>query len=329
MTNDETLTLAVDAESGKRGRGAWMAAVAAGSLATEPERTVYFTVAGHEKRLTERLETFGHNPERIRIRDTSSTTTPSSLEAVCRTVAGGEADAAVTARPTREASNVAREHFQRLEPVQRAAATATFAQPGDAGGPHRGLLLDAGATDEASTDDLVQFAEMGAIYTEMLGRRTAPKVALLSNGDTVGAAPPRIARAADLLAEDETVAFGGVVPSDALMRPDLDVLATDGFVGRVVLDLLEKITELAADLTEADRKQRSIWHAGLAFLSGDGTEEADPTAASPDASPILGLDETLVLAAPDARRAELIDAFGVAADCVALDLPARLERRLA
>lgn len=327
--NDD-LHIAVDAESGTRGRTAWVAAVAAGSTTREPDRTVYFTVAGDEPRLTDQLARFGHNPERIRIRDTSPASAPSPLEATCTAVADGEADAAVTARPPRLAADVARRCLRRLEPVRRPVATAPFAQPGASGDTDRALLLDAGAADEASADDLVQFAEMGACYAESFELKDDPRIALLSNGDSVETAPERIARAAEMLQTDDSVEFAGLHPSSGLVRPEVDVFATDGFSGRLVLDLLGEISALAADLGDVNSGNRSIWRSGLAFLSRrSNADEENAAPSSPGASPILGLDGSLVLTAPDAGRAEFIEAFGIAVDCVSLDLPARLADRLA
>ncbi|NNE75313.1 MAG: phosphate--acyl-ACP acyltransferase, partial [Acidimicrobiales bacterium] len=117
-------------------------------------------------------------------------------------------------------------------------------------------LLDAGANAECSPEYLVQFAQMGLLYSRARYGIETPKVGLLSIGEEPTKGTPLVKETHKLLTELDWSAMGaefvGNVEGRDVMDPELDVVVTDGFTGNVVLKTLEGgIKAIIAALFEA------------------------------------------------------------------------------
>src|SRR5919197_605414 len=91
--------------------------------------------------------------------------------------------------------------FELLPGVRRAAASSVFPtrqRHGDAADPFS-LILDVGASAEATAEDLVAFAVMGAAFARVASNNREPTVALLSTGSEPGAGPARVVEAYERL----------------------------------------------------------------------------------------------------------------------------------
>ena len=110
------------------------------------------------------------------------------------------------------------------------------------------MLLDAGANADARPEHLLQFAQMGAVFSRELLGVASPEVRLLSIGeeDEKGNA---LTLEANALLRESGLNFGGNAESRDLLRGAADVVVTDGFTGNIALKLLEgTITELLTSL---------------------------------------------------------------------------------
>ena len=170
----------------------------------------------------------------------------SSLVASVRAVAGGDADAVVSAGNTGAMLAAGLLHLRRLPGVMRPAIAVPIPTRR---GPS--VLLDAGANADARPEHLVQFAHMGSVFcTELLGV-ARPEVRLLSIGEEDEKGNQLTLDAHRLLREDNRLAFAGNAESRDLLRGAADVVVTDGFTGNVALKLLEgTIKELLDALRE-------------------------------------------------------------------------------
>ena len=104
------------------------------------------------------------------------------------------------------------------------------------------VLLDAGANAEVQPDWLVQFAQMGSIFSRHRFGVAAPRVGLLSIGEEPGKGDSLRKEAFELLtaaAADSDLNFLGNVEGRDVMSDNADVIVTDGFTGNVVLKTLE------------------------------------------------------------------------------------------
>ncbi len=170
----------------------------------------------------------------------------SSLVASVRAVAGGDADAVVSAGNTGAMLAAGLLHLRRLPGVMRPAIAVPIpARQGPS------VLLDAGANADARPDHLVQFAHMGAVFSEELLGVRKPVVGLLSIGEEDEKGNQLTLEAHRLLRDEERVHFKGNVESRDLLRGIADVVVTDGFTGNIALKLLEgTIRELLDALRE-------------------------------------------------------------------------------
>jgi phosphate acyltransferase len=170
----------------------------------------------------------------------------SSLVACVRAVSDGAADAAVSAGNTGAVLAAGLLHLRRLPGVLRPAIAVPLPT-------RRGLsvLLDAGANADARPEHLVQFAHMGAVFSEELLDVHRPVVRLLSIGEEDEKGNQLTIEAHRLLRDEDHLDFAGNVESRELFRGGSDVVVTDGFTGNIALKLLEgTIGELLAELRE-------------------------------------------------------------------------------
>lgn len=100
------------------------------------------------------------------------------------------------------------------------------------------LLVDSGANNNVTAENLEQFAKMGSIYMERLYGIKNPTVALLNNGseETKGTELHKEAYQRLKLSD---VNFIGNIEGKDIPFAKSDVIVTDGFTGNVVLKLTE------------------------------------------------------------------------------------------
>lgn len=159
--------------------------------------------------------------------------TGASVVAAARSVARGEADALVSAGATGATLAASVLHIKRLRGVYRPALAVLLPLPGKPV-----LLLDVGAGTEARSEQLVQFAYMGAALAEIVLDVESPTVALLSVGEESGKGTEVVATAHAELAKS-TLDFIGNVEGRDLPAGRSDVVVTDGFTGNISLKLME------------------------------------------------------------------------------------------
>ena len=168
----------------------------------------------------------------------------SSLVAAVRAVGAGEADAVLSAGNTGAVLAAGLLHLRRLPGVLRPAIAVPIpARQGPS------VLLDAGANADARPEHLLQFAHMGAVFSQEVLGVSRPEVRLLSIGEEDEKGNQLTLEAHRLLRADDRLAFAGNAESRELLRGAADVVVADGFTGNVALKLLEgTITELLAEL---------------------------------------------------------------------------------
>jgi len=165
--------------------------------------------------------------------DAARTKRESSLFAVCRAVAQGEADVALSAGNTGALLAAGLVELGRLPAVYRPPIAIPLPAPG---GPT--VLLDGGANADARPEHLLQFAVMGSVFAEEALGIANPRVALLSIGEEPEKGNKLTRAAHDLLVESGLNYLGNVEGRD-LLTDAADVVVCDGFTGNVALKTLE------------------------------------------------------------------------------------------
>ncbi len=105
------------------------------------------------------------------------------------------------------------------------------------------LLIDAGANVDCRPNHLVQFAQMGAIYSKHVLGIKAPRVALLSNGAEETKGNQLTQESYQLLKKAKHINFTGSIEPHDILKVAADVVIADGFTGNIVLKTIEGMSE--------------------------------------------------------------------------------------
>ncbi|MEE2830548.1 MAG: phosphate acyltransferase PlsX [Myxococcota bacterium] len=331
-------TIALDCMGGDHGVEEAVAGAAALSTERDDIRVI---LVGDVGELGPALDSLSYNPSHLSIRHAvdwvSNDESPrAALEAkpeasilqACRLVAEGRADALVTAGSTGAAILAADRCLGRIPGVHRAAlaaVTPTELSHGPKDDPFA-LLLDVGATLHVSPRDLVTFAVMGSAYAAAISGNPRPRVALLSNGREAGKGPPEVVEAHRLLQAVEGLDFVGNVEGLDIPRGTVDVVVTSGFLGNVVLKMIEGIGEVIADLASDAYARKFLWRLGLTMLSS-GIREIESVMDWEyyGGAPILGFRQPVIKAHGRSRRRALTNACKVAAKAARSDMVGVIE----
>ena len=254
-----------------------------------------------------------------------------SVLVAAQLVAEGEAQALVSAGNTGAGVLACARHFNLIPGVRRAALAAVYPTRGTRGAKEDpfSLILDVGATVEATAEDLVAFAVMGSAYARIISRNEHPKVALLSNGIEPQKGPPRVVEAHGKLASLAGLNFVGNVEGVDIPKGTVDVIVTDGFVGNVCLKMLEGVHETVVELARYAYKEKLRWRAGLAMLSSGIQRIKDVTDWEQyGGAPILGFDRIFIKAHGRSKARAITNAGKVAAKAVAHQLGTSIQEGL-
>lgn len=119
-------------------------------------------------------------------------------------------------------------------------------------------ILDVGANNENSPEELVQFAKMGKAYSEALFENKDPKTYLLSNGSESHKGSPLVKEAHKLLKESNIPGFMGNIEARDILNGEADIIVADGFSGNVLLKGMEGIAKMMSSMIKANFK-KNLW----------------------------------------------------------------------
>jgi len=100
------------------------------------------------------------------------------------------------------------------------------------------LLIDAGANANCRPNNLVQFAQLGSVYSQNILGIDTPRIGLLSNGEEEMKGN-RLTRETHLLLKKTKLNFIGNIEGQDIAKRKADVIVTDGFTGNIVLKTIE------------------------------------------------------------------------------------------
>jgi glycerol-3-phosphate acyltransferase PlsX len=338
---EPSVTIAVDAMGGDHAPEEVVRGV--GQLSLEA-RHIQTLLVGDSDVIGAHLAKVRHDPERIAVHhapdavrmdekphEALEARPACSIAVAAKLVADGAADALVSAGNTGASVLACARAFRMLPGVKRAALAAVYpteVRRGEKDDPFS-LILDVGATLDVSADDLVAFALMGAAYAARVSKNPRPRVALLSNGAEAGKGPPPIVEAHRLLREATELNFVGNVEGIDIPRGSADVIVCSGFVGNVVLKMLEGMSETIVRVAGYAYKERLIWRLGLMMLSGGIRRLKQITDWEQyGGAPMLGFDKLFIKAHGRSRARAIANACKVAAKAVQGGLHREIEESL-
>ena len=242
-----------------------------------------------------------------------------SVVRAARDVADGRSDAMASHGSTGATMAAATFGLRRLKGVQRPALAVQLPVPGK-----QVLFLDVGANAEVRAQHLVQFAFLGAAFSEAVLEVARPRVALLSVGEESGKGREEVVAAHSSLARARGIDFRGNVEGRDLPAGVADVVVTDGFTGNVCLKLMEGTARaVTAAIREAAASNPLATVGGLLMRPALGglRRELDPD--STGGAILLGLRGVAVVGHGSAGAAGIANAIRFAARCVEHDAVVR------
>ncbi len=239
-----------------------------------------------------------------------------------------KADAAVSAGNTGALMAMSKLALRTLPGIHRPALAALLPTLGE----NDLVMLDLGANTESDTQNLVQFAVMGAAYSRVVLDLEKPRVQLLNIGteelkgtDELKDAAAILRDAADYLG----MRFDGFIEGDKISSGEADVIVTDGFSGNIALKTAEGTARFVTDLLK--RAFSSSVRSKVGFLiSRPATEllkhHLDPN--NHNGAVFLGLNGIVVKSHGSANEKGVANAIRVAARMVRQDLTRKITEDL-
>jgi glycerol-3-phosphate acyltransferase PlsX len=309
--------------------------VAGAQRAVAADPTLEVTLVGDAARLTAELAS-AH--DRITIVNATEVVTmhdhpgqafrqkpDSSMRVAVDRVAAGQGDAVVSAGNSGAMLATALFILGRLPGVERPAIVTVLPTPS---GPL--VLCDAGANTEPKPSQLAQFGVLGAAYDRVVHARPRPRLGLLANGSEPGKGTPLTREAHALLSKAEgAFQFIGYVEGSDLFRGVVDVIATDGFTGNVVLKTCEGIAEGLFGLVRQELEKTPLARLGSTLVAPALRGLAKRIDYTEIGGALLaGVTKPVVIAHGRSDKAALASAIRAAAQFAAAQLPDALSTSL-
>ncbi len=254
------IVVSIDAMGGDNGPAAIVAGLAA-SLTRNPE--LHAILHGNEAVLSAlvlrhpvlsgrcdirhapRVVTMEDKPAQV-MRHGSGTSMWSAIDSV----KDGEATVAVSCGNTGALMAVSMLRLRKLPGVNRPAIACLWPSRNPGG---FNLMLDVGADIRAETEDLLQYAVMGASYAQDGLGLDCPRLGLLNVGTEDHKGRAELKDAHDRMpavAEIGNFAYVGFIEGGDLPSNRVDVIVTDGFTGNVALKTGEGTAKLISDFLQ-------------------------------------------------------------------------------
>ncbi len=209
--------------------------------------------------------------------------------------------------------------LRRLKGVQRPALAVQLPVPGKAV-----LFLDVGANVEVRAQHLVQFAFLGAAFSEAVLGVARPRVGLLSVGEEAGKGREEVAAAHETLSGAKGIDFAGNVEGRDLPAGAADVVVTDGFTGNVALKLMEGTAKtVTAAIRDAARSNPLAALGGLLMRPALGGLRRELHPDTTGGAILLGLRGIAVVGHGSSGAEGIANAVGLAARCAEVDAVGR------
>lgn len=238
---------------------------------------VSFAVVGKK----EELEELSSNSEIIDARDVVPMNAgalevmrlkESSMYKAVNLVKSGEYDAVVSSGSTGGFLSTATLCLKNIEGIHRAALISPF--PTKIKG-QKVTILDIGASNENSPEELYQFGWMGRLYAQNVLGIQEPRTYLLSNGTEEGKGSPEAKAAYKIYKEKQFPNFLGNIEARNALSGEADVVVTDGYTGNIFLKSLEGMAKMMGGMVKTAFKRNLFSKLGYLFVRKGMKEMSD------------------------------------------------------
>ncbi len=185
----------------------------------------------------------------------------SSMRLAINAVKEGRAQAVVSAGNTGALMGMAKFVLKTLPGIDRPAIASFF--PTVKG---ESVMLDLGANVQCDSNNLVDFAIMGSVFSRLVLGRIDPTIGILNVGSEDKKGFEQLWDAAAILRGSTGLpgSFHGFVEGDDIAKGTVDVIVTDGFTGNVALKTAEGTAKLVSEYLR--QSFRSSLLASLGYL---------------------------------------------------------------
>ncbi len=236
----------------------------------------------------------------------------------------GEADAVVSAGHSGAMLAAAILTLGKTPGVERPAFAWIF--PGEKGDV---ILIDVGANVDCRPLHLLQFGVMAHVFATACQGLRDPKIGLLNIGEE-GGKGNELARQAHELFSGSPLNFVGNVEGVDIFSGRAQIIVCDGFVGNIVLKVLEGMAESVAGILDAKIARAEEVSSNGGFASGVFQEVRKKLDyAEYGGVPILGVDGVGIVCHGASSPKAIKNAIKVAGDHVINEIPKRLSTNLA
>ena len=147
--------------------------------------------------------------------------------------------------------------------IKRAALVAPF--PTKVKGKYV-IVLDAGASNENSPEEMAQFAVMGRYYYQAVYDKEEPNVYLLSNGSEEHKGSPNGQAAFKLIKGMNLPGFKGNLEARYVCAGEADVVVADGYTGNIFVKSSEGMAKIVGSMIKSTFKKNFITKLGYLFV---------------------------------------------------------------
>ncbi len=126
------------------------------------------------------------------------------------------------------------------------------------------LAIDVGANIAPTAEHLLQYAIMGEVYARYLLKKKKPAVGLLNIGEEESKGT-EVLQEAHKLIRDSKINFIGNIEGRDFFDGKADCIVCDGFVGNVVLKMIESVVEVFVSLVKNEIKKDFFAQVGAFF----------------------------------------------------------------
>ena len=277
MTQDRKI-IAIDAMGGDKGPAAVLGGINQ-FLYAHDGTSFFFRIFGEEKRLRKMLARFPRvarncviidAPDVIRgtdkIRDVVRHAQNTSMYMAIKDVREGNASAVVSAGNTGVLMSLSKLALKTIDGISRPAITTML--PSGAG-DSRVVVLDLGANVQCDETNLFDFAVLGSVYAEVIGKMSRPKLGVLNIGEEETKGNETLQRINKLLTahrDELPYEYIGFVEANDISAGRVQVVVTDGFTGNIVLKTVEGTAKLIKRVISENMKKSWLAIIGAFFL---------------------------------------------------------------
>ncbi len=178
------------------------------------------------------------------------------------------------------------------------------------------VAMDVGANLNPSAEELFQYAVMAEVYARCIFKKKRPSVALLNIGEEESKGTEALKEAYKIL-RDSPLNFVGNIEGRDFFTGKVDCIICDGFVGNVVLKMMESVLETATAVIGRELRKSPIsmlgaWLCKPAFTAirkETNYEEAG-------GAPLLGVNGTVIISHGISSAKAIRNAIRVAGEIV-------------